>query len=67
MSSGFGFILFFAVALARGRVSNITANLCVEGKLELESGVDIYSAIGQQYFVLLTFLDRCAVGWFIVR
>ena len=48
----FGFTLLLAEAPARGRVSNVVANLCGERKLDLESGIDIYSAAGQ---LLLTF------------
>ena len=45
-----------ADAPAGGGVSIVVANLCVEGKLDLESGIDIdYSAVGQQNSVLLKF------------
>ena len=37
----------------------------MEGKLDLESGIDIYSAVGLSYFALLTFFYSSAVGWFI--
>ena len=36
-------------------------NLYVEGKLELKSGINIYSAVWQQHFVLLTFIFIAAL------
>ena len=53
----FGSKLLLAEAPERGRVSNFVANLCMEGKADLESGIDIYSAVEWHYFIQVYFID----------
>ena len=82
---------FFANAPARGslrvslsgRVSNVVSDLCVKYQLDLESGIEIYSAVGLQNFFFFksqrwgqqasstlfkkVFFNRLSVGWFNVQ
>ena len=37
------------------------ANLCVEGNLDLESGINVYSVIGQQHFIF--FYRSAGIQW----
>ena len=62
-----------AKASARGRVVNVVADLCMEGKLDLESGINIYSCqvlleyfFESGWFVVIDEFRRRAAGWFVV-
>ena len=52
---------------AGGRVRTVATNLCIEGKLDLESCIDMYQLQAAALCFAEVFFNHEAIGWFVVQ